>query len=191
MVELLGTYQVPLRTSAVRVLLTASGRAATAERLSALAGYERLDYERTRMPPRLCSAVAPDGQAVTPRWWALGTWRLARRVLTPEAKTIWVAVAAERLCRHLAEQGSPVDETVSSLAIGMVAEVVPDRYFEVPEAGDDWWQLRDLLIQRRPAVLHGLDSPTPGQHEAEDALRGSELSPLELYFGRRATPAGT
>src|SRR5215217_6335545 len=87
--DLLDDYSVPLPTHAVRILLNDREHRVTAEHLSRLAAYEREDFLRTRMPPRLCSVVDTHANLVKPRWWARGEWRLQRRILTEDAKPIW------------------------------------------------------------------------------------------------------
>src|ERR671930_575608 len=94
-VELLDGFESPLPTHAVRILLTDQGRAVTAEHLARVAAYERDDFLRTRMPPRLCSVIDADALLVSPRWWAIGSWRLQRRILTQDARTLWIAMLAE------------------------------------------------------------------------------------------------
>src|SRR6185312_7023590 len=96
--ELVEAFGVPVPTAAVRVLLADRGRPTTAEHLARVAASERAEFERTRLPPRLCSAIAPDGALVTPRWWAAGPWRPLRRILTDDALPLWRGKLAERVC---------------------------------------------------------------------------------------------
>src|SRR5262245_53632882 len=95
-VELISEFDVPVQTQAVRVLLNERGRVVTAEHLGRLAAYERDDFLRTGLPPRLCSVIDVHAELVSPRWWALGQWPLQRRILTAESKSAWSAVLAAR-----------------------------------------------------------------------------------------------
>ena len=111
-VAVLNEFQSPVPTDAMRVIVNDRGRNVTAEHLGRLAAYERQDYLRTFMPPRLCSVVDKDANAITPRWWALADWRLQRRIMTDDIKPIWFASLATILCRELADRteapGSPL-----------------------------------------------------------------------------------
>src|SRR4051794_22178085 len=100
--ELLVAYQTPIPTYAVRVLLASSGRPVTAEHLSRAAANEREVFERTRMPPLVCSAIDANGELVKPRWWVRADWRLQRRILTEDTVALWFAGLADRLCLDFA-----------------------------------------------------------------------------------------
>ncbi len=183
--DLLDDYCFPVPTHAARVILGDRGRPVTAEALGRLAAYERADFLRTRLPPRLCSVIDTHANAVSPRWWARGDWRLQRRVLSDDVKLIWQASLAERLCTELANRPKPPGSEVVSLALGTIAQVLPDRYFDVPTSAEDWTTFRDLLVNAHPSVTHSLESPTKEQHDAEGQLKSTDLPAVELYFGRR------
>jgi hypothetical protein len=188
-VDLLDEFNVPIPTPAVRILLNDRGREVTAEHLSRLAAYERQDFLRTRLPPRLCSAVDPDANLISPRWWARGDWRLQRRILTPDAKPIWLAVLTARLCHALSARDSVPSEAVTTLALGTVAQLLPEhRDFSLPLAPAEWSRLRTEVLNTHPAATHSLDSPTRAQHTAETALKAAGTSAVDLYFGRSAPP---
>lgn len=182
--ELVELYGVPLQTHAVRILLTGRGIPVTAENLGTLARNERRDAQRTRLAPRLCSAIDSSGEALVPRWWARGDWRLLRRIATDDAKSLWLGKLAERLCGDLASTTAAVDDQVSTLALGTVAHLLPMRYFDVPQSGDDWIAIRKLVVDAYPGIVGAHDVATPEQYQAESDLKATDLTPLELYFGR-------
>src|ERR1039458_6530711 len=107
MIGLLEEFQRPIPTDAVRVILNDRGRAVTAEHLGRLAAYEREMWLRTLSPPALCSVIDADAVAIRPRWWALGDWRLQRRIMADDVRPIWFASLGERLCLDLADRKSP------------------------------------------------------------------------------------
>jgi hypothetical protein len=183
-VGLVGEFQVPVPTSAVRVLLADRGRPVTAEHLSRVAAYEKEDFLRTRMPPRLCSAIDREGRLVSPRWWAIGDWRLQRRILTEDAKPMWHAMLAERLCAHLGERDQPTSTDLNNLAYWALARLGLERKFG-PTSRPEWLRLRDVVAREYPVVTHSLDSPTQAQHETETALLSADVPSVDLYFGRR------
>jgi len=190
-VELLETFQSPLPTHAVRILLTDQGRTVTAEHLARIAAYERDDFLRTRMPPRLCSVIDADALLVSPRWWANGSWRLQRRILTQDTKSLWIAMLAERLCRDLAQRPEPGRREVVTLALWAVAQLGLQNHVDVPLTRDDWLNLRALVVNAHPGVTHSLDSPTTEQHAAEERLNAAGLPAVDLYFGKPRKRAAT
>jgi len=184
-VEVLTEFQVPVATQAVRVLLTDRGRTVTAEHLSRLAAYEREDFLRTRLPPRVCSVIDVDANLISPRWWALGDWRLQRRIRTDDAKTIWLAVLGERLCHKLSDRHGP-SQQLKNLALSTVARLLPEeRYFESPLSRDDWLDLRRQIVEAHPGATHSLDGASSEQSEAEAKLKAAQTPAVDLYFGRR------
>jgi hypothetical protein len=183
--ELLNDYNVPLPTHAVRILLNDSGRhRVTAEHLSRLAAYERDDFLRTRMPPRLCSVIDTHATRVRPRWWACGEWRLQRRILTEDAKLIWLAVLGIRLCEDLSGRDNAPGGEVRTLALGTIARLIPERDFFDPLASGDWLNLRRQLVDAHPGATHTLEGPTSAQHDAEETLKSGDTPAVDLYFGR-------
>jgi hypothetical protein len=159
----------------------------TAEQLSRLAGYEREDLRRTRLPPRLCSAIYPDTTAPIPRWWARGDWRLQRRILTEDVKPIWTATLAERLCLDVAHRADPPDSTIVNLALGAVTQVVGNRYFDTPMSSDEWMQLRAEVYGPYMGAFNNRTGATSEQYEAETRLKAADLSGFDLWFGRSPT----
>lgn len=180
--KLLDAYQTPLLTPAVRVLLTAAGRPVTAEHLSRAAANEREVFERTRMPPLVCSAIDPDGELVKPRWWVKADWRLQRRILTEDVLTMWLAGLAERLCVDFAQRERRVDGELQRLGLWAVARAGIENQFDLPLAPGDWMALREQLVEVHPGVTHSIDGATEQQRVAEARL--GDLAPIDRYFGR-------
>ena len=185
---ILDDFQCPVSTTAMRVVLNDRGREVTAEHLGRLAAYQREDFLRTRYPPELCWALAPDGTAVKPRWWARGTWRLQRRILTKDVHPIWTAILAERLCFDLAERPDNRGRAIVSLALGSVSQVV-GRSIELPTSGAEWVDLRTEVYEQHLGVFGNLAGATFEQQEAERRLQGEGLSAFDLLFGRAGRPA--
>jgi hypothetical protein len=181
--ELLDAYQTPLPTNAVRVLLADSGRPVTAEHLSRAAANEREVYERTRMPPLVCSAIAPDGELVRPRWWVDADWRLQRRILTDDAMALWFAGLADRLCLDFARRRRPVDGELRRLGLWAITRLGIENRFDLPLAPADWMAIREQVAEAHPGVTHSLDGATEQQRLAEARLREAGV-PVDLYFGR-------
>jgi hypothetical protein len=177
-------FQVPVPTTAVRVLLTDRGRLTAAEHLSRVAAYEKEDFLRTRMPPRLCSAIDAGAHLISPRWWAIGTWRLQRRIFTEESVTVWYATLAERLCWQLIEREQPAPPDTVRLAHWALGRLAVDWSFGPPSC-DEWHRLRGLVVEHFPVVTHSLDSPVGTQHEAEQRLEAAGVPSVDLYFGKR------
>src|SRR3954470_25051098 len=109
-------FQIPLPTATVRVVCSSRrGAPVSAEALSRLAAAQREEYLRRHLPPRLCHAINEHAHAPVPRVWALGSWRLARRIMTPDVLGAWRAEQAFGLCREvLNSQPHPSDELVEA-----------------------------------------------------------------------------
>jgi len=184
LVELLNDYGFPLPTHAVRIILTDRGRPVTAEHLASLSAYERTSLLRTRVPPRLCSVIDAEAYAITPRWWARGDWRLQRRIQTDDAKQLWQARLADRLCIELASrQTPPAPEEITRLAFETITKLGLECYFDVPCSSEDWMTLRGLVVNAHPS--HSIDGPTEDQYHAEQRLKAASLPAVDLYFGRQ------
>ena len=177
----LDDLQCPVSTTSVRVILNDRGRPATAEQLSRLAGYQRDDFLRTRIPPELCWTLEPNGTATNPRWWARGDWRLQRRILTEDVKPVWLAHLAEHLCMNLAERPVGRDPAIVTHTLGTIARVTGRQYFDVPSASDEWMELRKEVYAM--GAFHNMTGATSEQHDAEAALQARGLSGSELLFG--------
>jgi hypothetical protein len=185
-VGVLDDVQCPVPTDAMRVILVDGGRAATAEHLARVAAYEREDWLRSRMPPRLCSVIDAQAVAVKPRWWARGDWRLERRIMTEDVKPIWFARMAERLCLELADRIQPPGSPITTLALACIARAIDVSHFDVPTSSDEWLALRQLVYGHYLGAFHNLAGATAQQHEAEAVLTGAGMPAVELYFGRAA-----
>jgi len=184
LVELLNDYGFPLPTHAVRIILTDRGRPVTAEHLASLSAYERTSLLRTRVPPRLCSVIDAEAYAITPRWWARGDWRLQRRIQTDDAKQLWQARLADRLCIELASrQTPPAPEEITRLAFETITKLGLECYFDVPCSSEDWMTLRGLVVNAHPS--QSIDGPTEDQYHAEQRLKAASLPAVDLYFGRQ------
>jgi hypothetical protein len=184
-IELLDDVEHPISTSAVRMILTARGRAVTAEQLGRLAAYQREDFQRTRMPPPLCWALNPDGSAVTPRWWARGHWRLLRRLKTDDVVPIWWATLAVRLCWEIAKQpGEPALE-LATLARGAASLALEaGQVFDLPTSKQEWMDLYAAVYARHYGALNNQTGGTSQQYEAEKALNKGPA--FDSLFGREA-----
>jgi hypothetical protein len=188
--ELLATVQVPLATGSVRVLASVlrhetSGET-SAERLGRIAAYERENFLKTRVPPRLCSAILPDGTAPARRVWARGDWRLARRIITRDVVETWSAAVGTFVCDLILDEKIE-DSRLGPLAYELASQSIGPVAAYYPETGDQWRDLRSAFRRMIPAL--GLAAHTREQGDAEAALTRAELSPVSVYFGLEA-PVG-
>jgi hypothetical protein len=183
-VGILEEFQCPVPTDAMRVILNDRGRRARAEHLGRLAAYEREDFLRTRMPPRLCSVIDRDARAVRPRGWALGEWRLQRRIITEDVRPIWFATLAVRLCLDLADRREPPGSPIDTLALGSAARAIGPQHFDVPMSREEWMALRERVYAPYTGALNNLDGPTGEQYAAEARLMSAGTPAVDLYFGR-------
>lgn len=181
--DLVGAFGVPLHTAAVRVLLADRDRPTTAEHLARLAATERAEFERTRLPPRLCSVIAPDGALVTPRWWASGRWSLGRRVLTDDALPLWRGHLAERVCSDLIARRRPASPALADLVRGAVVQLgLAEELSRLPDPSD-WAAVRALVLDDLPDVVFADAVSTDQQDDAERALLASDRPAIDLCFG--------
>jgi hypothetical protein len=175
--------QPPVPTAGVRLMFLDSGRAATAEQLGQLAAYERHDYTCTLMPPRLCSAIDPNGVALNHRWWARGDWRLERRVLTPNATPGTLAVLTVHVCRHHAEAGRPTSPELIAYTVGTANRVLHPEQIDTTVSPNEWMNLRARVYSLYIGALSNLTGSTANQESAGDSLCESGLPGLALFFG--------
>ncbi|HET6507706.1 MAG TPA: hypothetical protein VFG42_13025 [Baekduia sp.] len=181
--DLVAEFGVPLPTAAVRVLLADRDRPTTAEHLARVAASERAEHLRTRVAPRLCCAIAPDGALVAPRWWASGEWRLPRRILTEDALPLWRAKLAEQVCSDLIARRRPASGELTTLVRGTVALLgLADELERLPDPSD-WSEVRALVLDYYPGVTFAHDVSTDQQDEAERALLEAGLPVADRYFG--------
>jgi hypothetical protein len=188
-IGLLEDLQSPIPTDAVRVILNDRGRAVTAEHLGRLAAYEREMWLRTLSPPTLCSAIDTNAAAIKPRWWALGDWRLQRRIMTDDVRPIWFAALGERLCLELADRKDPAGSPLATLALSCAARVLGERYFNVPMSAEQWLDLRRTFYEPYNGDLNNRAGATQQQSEAETLLIDARLPAVDLYFGRTSGEA--
>lgn len=189
--DLVEAFGVPLPTAAVRVLLADRGRPVSAEHLGRLAATERAEHLRTRLPPRLCSAIAPDGALVTPRWWASGEWRAARRILTDDALPLWHGRLAERVCSDLIARRRPASPALADLVRSAVAQLgLAEDLSRLPDSSD-WSEVRALVLDVLPGVMFAHDVSTDQQDAAEHALLATDRPAADRYFGVSRHRAGT
>ena len=177
-------FGVPISSAALRVLLADRGRPTTAEQLGRLAAYERQDFGRTRLSPRLAAVIDEGGEPITPRWWRRGDWRLARCVMSDESRALWLARVAERLCLELSSRPDPPRDLVT-LTLGTVARLEISHDSELPLSFDDWIELRSLILDAHGAVANFEVIETQTQVDAA-ARMTTQLNGEERYFGRRA-----
>jgi hypothetical protein len=183
-IDLLEDFQSPIPTDAVRVILNDRGRDVTAEHLGRLAAYEREMWLRTLSPPTLCSAIDANAIAIKPRWWALGDWRLQRRIMTDDVRPIWFAALGERLCLQLADRENTHGSPLATLALACAARVLGERYFDVPISSEQWLELRRRIYEPYNGALNNRAGNTAQQNDAEARLIEARLPAVDLYFGR-------
>jgi hypothetical protein len=185
--QILSETQVPVETGPMRILVSAiRDEEVTAERLARLASFERENFLKTREPPRLCSALYPDGTTPPRRVWAAGGWRVARRVLSPDSERGRLAAVGIYACTLIVDHGLQ-DERIGPLAHGFAAQSVGPIAGYYPGPIEQWQELRQKL--RQVPVGPGVTNPTREQEAVEAALQQAELTPFSLYFGLDA-PAG-
>lgn len=182
-IALLEDLQSPIPTDAVRVILNDRGRAVTAEHLGRLAAYERGMWLRTLSPPTLCSSIDANAATIKPRWWALGDWRLQRRIMTDDVRPIWFAALGERLCLELANRSSTAGNPLATLALACSAQVLGGQYFDVPLSSEAWLDLRHRIYAPYNGALNNRAGGTGQQREAEARLVDARLPAVDLYFG--------
>lgn len=181
--ELVQEYGVPLLTTSVRVLLADRERPVSAEHLARLAATERAEFLRTRMPPRLCSAIQPDGAVTRPRWWADGRWRLRRRIVTEDARGLWRARFVEQTCSDLIARRRPASPELAELLRGTVALLgLGEDLARMPDPSD-WGEIRALVLDEHADVLFAPDVEIAEQVDAEQALLAGDPPATDLYFG--------
>jgi hypothetical protein len=138
------------------------------------------------MSPLLCWAVDPLGSAVIPRWWALGDWRLLRRIKTDDVVPIWFATLATRLCSEIAKQPGQSTPELAALARGASSLALGEgQAFDVPMSRDEWLELRQKVYAPYGGALNNQTGGTQEQYDAEKSLTANGLSGFELLFGRR------
>jgi hypothetical protein len=181
---ILEDFQVPLPNEVVRITAEERrGQTVSPEQLARVFSYERDNYLRIRLPPLLCTAIDRRALPTKPRLWALGTWRLARRIATPDVHDFWQAARAENLCNEVAHRFPVASERLQQLAVEAVARVLGPVAAYLPAEPGQWEAFRREVR----ATVHDPDpyGYTTQQREAEEALTSQEphIPPASLYFG--------
>jgi hypothetical protein len=178
--------QFPAPVPALRALAgIARGQPIPAERMGRMLAYEREKYLRDKRPPRLAVGLAADGTPASPAFLGLGSWRLARRLIVPDAEVGQAAALGVRIC----ERAMRIDLDHASRLHDAARQAT--RVVLGPEAAgrpldrlDDWSELRFELLAARPAG--GMIGITVMQHEAEARLLKLEIPGVAQYFGAQA-----
>lgn len=183
LVDLLEHAMVPLPSKTARVLLSmTTGRTVTAEHFGRIAAYERERLLKQRAVPRLCAALTPSGQALVPRVWAVGTWRLARRIQTASAVQVWDARAIAIICDVARWHNAYRDRTLRGAAQELSLEVLGQA--PALEDADAWEELAAAARARLPGP--GVAGHSTDQMDAERSLLAREVPAAAQYFGAPA-----
>lgn len=185
--EVLDEFRVPLPNDVVRILASQRrGQAVSAEQLSRAAAYERTSFLKTRLPPLLCNVLNDSGQAVRPRIWAKGDWRLGRRLRTPDVLGHWQAHLALQLCATMSAAPAPTGQ-LGQVALEAVSRVLGPVAAFLPGSADEWSGFAQRIRLEHPDP--DVTLLTSQQGNAEEILQdpGSGLSPVSLYFGLQPT----
>jgi hypothetical protein len=182
--SILSDAQIPLPNEVVRVLaIERTERPVSAEQLARVAAYEREAFLRTRMPPLLCSVIDSGAIALRPRVWALGDWRLARRIATPDVQQLWQGGLTLQLLDEILHRFPPASERLRRQALEAAARVLGPVAAYMPGDRPQWEELRALVAQS--AFNNNPAGHTVQQLEAEQALLDYEpsIGAVNLYFG--------
>ncbi|HEX5928255.1 MAG TPA: hypothetical protein VFY48_02580 [Solirubrobacterales bacterium] len=185
---ILDSVGVPVPAGALRAMAAAAlpDRNVTSEALGRVAAYAEGAYLRSRTAPRFAWVIDPDASAPKPRIWARGTWRLARRIRTEEAVSMWQAVLAHHLCERMVEGSEAEREMLGPVALEAVARVLGPRAMHLPGGTGEWASIRSQLT---PLANHplGRAHPFTSQMNAEGRLEAQGFSLYALYFGAGET----
>lgn len=182
--EILDDFQVPMPTATVRVVATARRpNGVGAESLSRLAAAQREEFARSRMPPRLCHVLDEHARALTPRVWARGDWRIARRLATGDALSGWQAALAVGLCNEMVRFGHNAPPALGRVTLEALARVIGPIATYLPGSPEEWRQLRSQASAFLPGP--GIATHTTQQQLAEERLtkRVPPMPAIALYFG--------
>lgn len=187
LVEELAAILVPTPGTILRKLVAhRRGSPVPAARMGRLLAFERERQLREREAPRVAVAISPDGTPAKPQQLAVGSWRLARRVVSSDSERGRAAYIGAHLCRRALDH--PVlGEALQPDALAL-ARAIGVQIDGGPHDAEDWSELNAAFIAAQP--LAGPESLSPEQHRAEDALEASGLSPTALFFGSEG-PAGS
>lgn len=182
--SILDDAQVPLPNEVMRALATERlERTISSEQLARVIAYEREDFLRTRMPPLLCSVIDRRAVALRPRVWALGEWRLARRVATPDTEARWQGSLALVLLDQVLLRFPLASEKLRTLTLEATARVLGPVAAYIPGNRGQWEELRRGVAAK--AYDFSPASHTAQQAEAEQMLTDYEppIAASSLYFG--------
>ncbi len=182
--SILDDAEIPLPNEVIRALATERlERAISSEQLARVIAYEREDFLRTRMPPLLCSVIDRRAVALRPRIWALGEWRLARRIATPDTEDRWQGGLALMLLDQVLLRFPLASERLRSLTLEATARVLGPVAAYIPGERGQWQDLRREVATK--AHDFSPASHTAQQVEAEQTLTAYEppIAASSLYFG--------
>jgi hypothetical protein len=182
--SILDDAQIPLPAEVMRALASERlERMISSEQLARVVAYEREDFLRTRMPPLLCSVIDRRAVALRPRVWALGEWRLARRIATPDAEIRWQGGLALELLDQVLLRFPLASEKLRSLTLEATARVLGPVAAYIPGERTQWEELRQKVAAE--AYDFSPASHTAQQAEAEQMLTTYEppIAASSLYFG--------
>lgn len=184
---------MPAPVTALRALASiARGEPIPAERMGRLMSYERERYMRDRerdrregLAPRLAVGLAADGTAASPPHLALGSWRLARRLIVDDALVAHAAALGVRLCERALRVGAERTAQLAPATVQAAKTVLGPAVSQHPlSSPSDWERLRFELLAARPAA--GTIGITTMQYDAEARLRAVEIPGVSEYFGAEA-----
>ncbi|HMJ34277.1 MAG TPA: hypothetical protein VK501_10185 [Baekduia sp.] len=182
--------QVPAPTSALLALAgVGRGEPIPPQRTGRVMAFERERFARTREAPRLAVGLASNGTAARPPHLALGSWRLARRVIIADAARGHAAALGIRLCERAVRVDPAMATGLREPAIRAAAAVLgPGAAQRELATAASWEQLRSELVAARPGG--GADAITVQQYEVEALLHEAQLTGAAMYFGADA-PLGS
>jgi hypothetical protein len=181
----LETLLVPVPAAAMRALgaFGLPGREITAEALGRAAAYSEESFLRRRKTPRFAWVLYDDGTVVTPRYWALGSWRLSRRIWETEAVAHWDVVLALYLAGRMASEPGLKTELIETAAKEAVSRVLGPRSLD---SLPDWHAINVELASHQHPL--GPAATTAEQDRTAARLEKSGLTPFSLFFGTRVAP---
>ena len=153
--------------------------------------YERERYMRERergtrgSAPRLAVGLAADGTAASPPRLALGSWRLARRLIVDDALVAHAAALGVRLCERALRVGAERWAQLAPATVQATKTVLGPAASQRPLSSPSAWEtLRFELLAARPAA--GTIGITTMQYDAEARLLAAEIPGVSEYFGAEA-----
>lgn len=178
----LDAVQVPIPAAALRALAAAAvpQQNVTAERLGRIAAYEEETVLRSRKAPRFCWVLAEDGVAPSPRIWARGEWRLARRLMTEDAAPRWNVALAMLLAGQMASGTDGAREELHKVAAEAAGRVLGPIAMYPPGSREEWAEIQRAIAPHQHPL--GPAGTSHAQDEAAKRLE-TQLTSYNLYFG--------